>query len=62
MREHIRKAPANKSHGYLPGITNKTHRQVAIIEGFNHSSAGQRVTGGCYEVARDYKEITLFRQ
>jgi hypothetical protein len=50
MREHIREAPANKSQGYLPGIANKTHRYVAIIEGFNHSLK---------RVSKDYKETML---
>jgi hypothetical protein len=39
----------------LPGTFEecKTHRYVAIIEGFNHSLEG---------VPRDYNEITLVRQ
>jgi hypothetical protein len=45
MREHIREAPLNKSQGYLTGIANKTHRYVAIIEGFNHSSRGAIAKG-----------------
>ena len=31
MREHIRQAQENKTQGYLPGITNKSLREVAII-------------------------------
>jgi len=57
MREAIRDAQENKPQGYLSGIVNKTHRNVDIIEGINHSD--MCLLGGG---ARDYKETTLFWQ